>query len=198
MPRPPKGKGAANTPEQDEALVAALSAFLRADKTITTPIRWLEDESGKMHFSRTLDIEGVTEASLILFGRAEAKLPDCHVTLGLRWEDPSGRRGHFERLDWRPKDEHTNLGIGPSELHFLLIEGTHHHRLAHNATHPLGLGLAMHLNLPIAIPVEPEPGWQNFLAVAAQWWRIHDLVRTPPPPWEYDLLTFPRAGGNNQ
>ncbi|MEO9213808.1 MAG: hypothetical protein ABI242_11760 [Caulobacteraceae bacterium] len=49
-------------------------------------------------------------------------------------------------------------------------------------------------NLPVATPVLPEPAnWEAFLAVAAERWRIHDLVNTPYPPWQYGLL--PLTGG---
>jgi len=192
MAQPPRGRGAITTPEQDATLLNAFVAFLHSTKTLTAPIGWRPDNNGNFSFRRTLDIDGLTEQGFVLFGRASPKLPDRNVTLGLRWDDPGSRSWHFDRLDWRPMDAHNNKDLGPEDFRFVLIEGTHHHRLADNAVHPSGLGFAMQENLPIAIPIEPEPSWQDFLAFAAQRWRINELVRTPLPPWEYDL--FNRAG----
>jgi hypothetical protein len=87
--------------------------------------------------------------------------------------------------------------MGPVDLRFRLIEATHHHRLSQNAALEVGLLRAMAENLPIAEPVLPEPAnWEAFLAIAAQRWRIHDLVNTPYPPWQYGLL--PLTGGEAQ
>ena len=198
MPRPPKGKGAANTPERDEALFRVLTALLEADKTLSTPIVWVKDGQGDLRFTCALDIDGVTEASFVLSGKAVHTLPDRKVTLGLRWSEPDGRGGHFERLEWRPIHGHTNKGVGPEELHFLLIEGTHHHSLVDNAAHPDGLGYAIQNNLPLARPIEPGPDWQNFLAVAAERWRIQDIVNSQRPPWQYELPKVPKAGENKE
>jgi hypothetical protein len=190
MARSPRGKST-STPDDDAALFAALGALLAAEKTLSSPIAWVEDEPGNLRFNRALDIDGVTEASFILFGRAVASLPDRHVVLGLRWADAMGRGGHFDRLDWKPMDAHNNKGLGPPEFRHVVVEGTHHHRLADNAALAMGLAQAMRENLPVAVPVEPEPDWPDFLAEAARRWRIHDLVNTPVPPWQYDLLTLP-------
>lgn len=194
MARSPGVKNA-TSPDDDAALFVALGALLRAEKTLSSPIAWVEDGPGNLRFNRTLDIDGVTEASFILFGRAVAVLPDRHVVLGLRWVDATGRGGHFDRFDWNPMDAHNNKGLGPPEFRHVVVEGTHHHRLADNAALTMGLAQAMRENLPVAVPVEPEPGWQDFLAAATQSWHIHDLVNTPVPPWQYDLLTFPGARG---
>ncbi len=116
------------------------------------------------------------------------------VTLGLRWTGAPGRYSHFDRLDWRPVSAHNNRGIGPVDLRFQLIDGSHHHRLALNAAAEMGLSRAMAENLPIAEPVLPEPvNWEAFLAIAGDRWRIPDLVNTPYPPWQYGLL--PLTGG---
>jgi hypothetical protein len=124
MTRTPRNRDA-NTAAVDATLTAALGAFLVADKTLSAPIDWLPDDNGDLRFTRALDIDGVTQESLLLFGRAIAGLPHRQVTLGLRWTDATGRGGHFDRLDWKPMDAHTNKGLGPPELRHILIEGTH-------------------------------------------------------------------------
>ncbi|HBK04829.1 MAG TPA: hypothetical protein DDZ81_03075 [Acetobacteraceae bacterium] len=191
MTRPPRSRP--DSTNDDAALFAALTAFVTADKALSAPVHWI-DTDGDLRFTATLEIGGLTEEALLLFGRATASIPDAAVTLGLRWTGAPGRYSHFDRLDWRPVDAHTNKGMGPVDLRFRLIEGTHHHRLAQNAVLELGLLRAMAENLPIAEPVLPEPAsWEAFLAIAAQRWRIHDLVTTPYPPWQYGLL--PLTGG---
>ena len=174
-------------------MLAALTTFLAAEKALTTPVHWIDTE-GHLDFRATLEIGGITGEALLLFGRATASLPDAAVTLGLCWTGAPGRYSHFDRLDWRPVHVHNNKGMGPIDLRFRLIEGTHHHRLAQNAALEMGILRAMAENLPIAEPVLPEPvSWEAFLAIAAERWRIHDLVTTPYPPWQYGLL--PLTGG---
>ena len=191
MTRPSRSKP--DSADEDAALVSALTTFLAADKALSAPVHWT-DTDGDLRFTATLEIGGITEEGLLLFGRATASMPDAAVTLGLRWTGAPGRYRHFDRLDWRPVDAHTNKGVGPVHLRFRLIEGTHHHRLGQNAALEMGLLRAMAENLPIAEPVLPEPvSWEAFLAIAAQRWRIHDLVNTPYPPWQYGLL--PLTGG---
>ncbi|MGH7057227.1 MAG: hypothetical protein ACREFZ_04995, partial [Acetobacteraceae bacterium] len=89
------------TTEPNEAAVAAaLEAFLAAEKSVSSPIHWRLD-GRSLRFAVTLDIEGVTEAGMLLFGRASISLPERNVTLGLSRNEPMGRGGNFDRLDWR-------------------------------------------------------------------------------------------------
>lgn len=183
MPRSRKPATDAN----DTAIAAALAAFLAAEKAPSGPIQW-EPDGRNLRFAVALEIEGVTEAGLLLFGRASLGLPERNVTLGLSWTDPQGRGGNFDRLDWRPLGAHMNKGLGPEAHRFALIEGTHHHPLTENAALPIGVLRAIGENLPVALPVVPEPAdWPAFLALAAQRWRFHDVVPVPLPPWQYDL-----------
>jgi hypothetical protein len=191
MTRPPRVKP--DLTNEDATLLAALTTFLAAKKALSAPVHWTDTE-GDLRFTATLEIGGLTEEALLLFGRATASMPDAAVTLGLRWTGAPGRYSHFDRLDWRPIHVHNNKGMGPIDLKFRLIEGTHHHRLSQNAALEMGLLKAMAENLPIAEPVLSEPvSWEAFLAIAAQRWRIHDLVTAPYPPWQYGLL--PLTGG---
>jgi hypothetical protein len=197
VPRPPRRTQATAT-DENAALLAALTAFVAADKTLSTPITWVTDDRGNLRFSRPLDIDGVTEESLLLFGQATHARPGMDVTLGLMWADVTGRGGHFDRLDWRPKHSHSNRGLGPPELRHIVQEGSHHHRLADNASLRMGLAQAIRENLPLAVPLDSDPDWPGFLAEAAARWRIHDLVNTPAPPWQYELVPLgaPRRRGS--
>ena len=193
MPRPPRHKKP-GTQADDTALFAALDALVTAEKTLSTPIAWVRDDQGDFRFTRPLDIDGITQEGLFLFGRAVSILPDRDVTLGLRWADARARGGPFDRLDWKPIHIHNNKGLGPPALRHVLIEGTHRHPLADNAALAMGLTEAIRQNLPVAAPVEPEPGWRAFLAEAARCWNMPGLHDTPGPPWQYDLPTRPDTG----
>lgn len=125
---------------------------------------------------------------MLLFGPAVSPPPDRNVTLGLSWDDPTGRGSSFDRLDWRPLDAHTNRGLGPPRHRLAVIEGSHHHPLAENAVLPMGLLRTIAENLPVALPINPDPpDWPAFLAVAEQRWNLHGLRSAPLPPWQYDL-----------
>lgn len=75
--RPRSRKAGSNTDEA--ALAATLTAFLSAEKTLSAPIHWT-DNDGDLRFSATLDVDGVTVENLILFGRATASVPDAKPT----------------------------------------------------------------------------------------------------------------------
>jgi hypothetical protein len=169
--------------------------FLAADKTMAVPVTWAEAD-GNLQFTVPLDIEAVTEEGLWLFGRANAALPEREVTLGLRWVGVPSRFEVFDRFDRRPIGGHNNKGLGPRELRFRPFDGTHRHPLDVNAALAIGLLRAMAENLPVAVPVEPDPAiWRAFLATVADQYRIHDLVTAPPPPWQYELLALSAGDG---
>lgn len=175
--------------EGDAALLARLSTFLAAEKTLSLPIAWVGHGENGFRFTRTLDLAGVTAQGLTLFGSAVVSLPNREVTLGLRWQDGAGRGGNFERFDWRPIRPHVNRAAGPTHLRLLLIDGSHRHSLAHNSRLEMGLIAAMRLNLPVAEAMHPDPlGWRALMEVAEASWRIQGLGDTPEPPWEADLF----------
>jgi len=192
-PRPRSG-----TAEDSATLLATLTALLNAKKALATPIFWVDDD-GDLRLTAALDIDGATEPRLTLFGRATATLPDRKVTLGLRWQDETGRGGNFDRLEWRPVKAHVNRANAPPDLRLRVIEGSHHHPLALNAALDIGLIQSMQENLPVAVLVTPQPSdWRSLLRVAATLWRISGLIHAPIPPWQYGLLPLtanPPQGG---
>ncbi len=183
------------------ALLRDLSAFLAIQKSLTMPIRWVEDAS-YLRFTSTLDVGEVTDDRVRLLGRAHAAMPDRSVSLVLTWQAASGRPQPFERCEWRPHDRHTNRPIVPKPHRYRIIETSHRHPLALNARVSTGLAAAMVENLPAAVALDPEPAdWPAFAAAAAAAWLIPDLVHAPPPPWQYDLLPFAdntRRGGRGR
>jgi hypothetical protein len=178
-----------------------LEDFLVAEKSLTTPIRWVED-GAYLRFTATLDIAEVTEDRVRLLGRAHASMPDRSVSLVLTWQGTSGRPQPFERFEWRPHDRHINKPMVPKPHRHRVIETTHRHPLALNARVAIGLAAALVENLPAAEALDPDPpDWAAFTAAAAMAWRIPGLVHAPPPPWQYDLLPFAdngRRGGRGR
>jgi len=185
----------------DAALLRGLSEFLTSEKSLATPIRWVEDGS-YLKFAATLDVKEVTEDRIRLIGRAHAAMPDRSVSLTLSWQGASGRPQPFDRFEWRPHDRHTNRPNVPKPHRHRIIETSHRHPLALNGRVSIGLAAAMAENLPAAEALESEPpDWASFTAAAAAAWRIYDLVHAPPPPWQYDLLPFAdhrREGGRSK
>lgn len=189
IPQPP------SVLSSDEQLMKALCRVVSERKGIVGPLQWVSDGARNLRFARTLELNGVTQEGLILFGRASEMLPDRHVTLGLRYDIDSETGGHFERLDWRPIDAHNNKALGPPEWRFVILDGSHHHSLRQNASLDIGLSLAMRRNLPVAVPLSPDPDWDGFVADAARLWNIPDILYLPQPPWQSELeLLFPSNG----
>lgn len=135
----------------DDAVAAALANFLAAEKAPSGPIAWEQDHRN-LRFAVAVEIDGVTEAGMVLFDRASLALPERNVTLGLSWNDPAGHGGNFGRLDWRPLGDHTNKGLGPPAHRFTLIKGVHHHTFGEDAAPPTGVRRTIREDLPMALP----------------------------------------------
>jgi hypothetical protein len=141
-----------------------------------------------------MDIHGITQPGLVLTGRASAANVDRHVSLSLVYHNALNLGGAIDRIDWKPLDAHVNKGVGPPGLRFSRIEGTHRHAWALNAA--LGVKAVVD-DLPVAQPIEPDPGdWDALLQLAATSWRIADLSMVPIPPWQYGLLSMPPRAGS--
>lgn len=152
------------------------------EKTIADPVSW---QAGAGRTLR-LSLELITPPSmprLRLFGRAAARLPDRHVSLGLLCQGQDGVELNFERLDWRPNVPHNNPDQGPPALRFIRLTGSHHHAMSDNAGLPMGLDAAIGRALPVARPLAEELDWERFKRFAAGLWRIHGLADIPAPPW---------------
>lgn len=178
----------------DKELTRTLGGFFAPEKTIQPVLGWDRD-GPNLRFEAAVDIEGVTEEGLFLFGRARLSNVDRDVTLGFKWADARNRGGCFERIDWLPMGAHQNKGIGPIELRFVLQECTHIHQFKENAALRMGITKAIRENLPVALPIDPEPGnWASFLTLAASTWNMPSLPgMIPKPEWQLGLV--PPTGG---
>jgi hypothetical protein len=81
-----------------------LPGLMCAPKRIPFALEWTEPESpgGYIRYNTTLEVDGITEAGLILTGGAYSRLPDRHVTfeLSLQTGVPN-KRIWLTRIDWR-------------------------------------------------------------------------------------------------
>ena len=160
--------------------------LMAVTKTLTTVPEWKE-HGDQFRFVSTLDVDGVTQEGLWLLGRCLREHPDCDVTFQIDRMYAGFRRGPAMRLDWRPKNSHTNKNLGPSELRLRIIEGSHVHPFDENWT--LGFQRMVSENLPIAIPLDEDP--KDFAALtqlAGELFRIDGLESLPVPSWEPRML----------
>jgi hypothetical protein len=135
-----------------------------------------------------LEIEGVTIAGLRLRATAIKNRPDASVTFQLEYQRPKFPGSALSRVEWRPAGgAHNNRGLGPPEHRNKFITGTHYHPFDLNwqdAASQVGRG-----NLPIAIPLVPEPeDFAVLVAFVAQEFRIPNANIVSEPPWEADFF----------
>ncbi len=125
------------------------------------------------------DITGVS-----IVGMAWTEEPDERVTFQLLI-DVEGRDYRIARIDWRPRQEHTNK-FGPNELRgrtFL----TSIHDYPENAD--LGLDHMQSFNLPVVKPIDPEPpNFNELLRYLRDTFHLRNALDIPVPPWSPRLL----------
>jgi len=157
-------------------------------KILSGQSAWVEDASGRLTYVAALEIANVTVEGLLVRLSVSKSLPDEATMIQLEFpHSPPRRDNAMERIDWRPLHRHTNKNIGPPKLHGMVIEGSHHHRFDLNWLP--NQGVMRSANLPMAVPMVPEPqSFVELLELAAAVFRIHNLVTVSVPPWEADLV----------
>jgi hypothetical protein len=163
-----------------------LRELVESEKSIAVFTSW-ERRAGYYRFFAPLDIEGVTIEGLELRGSTLVRFPDQSVTFQLQYQRTGARMMPLCRIEWRPIKPHDNKGVGPPEYRFLKLTGSH--------IHPFDLNLKMGTtprtkdNLPVAIPLEPDPtDFHHLLEIAGQKLRITNLGSVPVPEWEAELI----------
>lgn len=167
-------------PSEVEVL-AMMRDALASPKTLLSTPEWRSgNRNGKLVIAVACECEvpGVT-----LHGCAQERRPDEDVSFTLSFDDVD-ETWPIARLDWRPPDYHINRVRGP---HYGLQTWTGLHDFEANA----GLGLiAMKAgNLPICLPVEPEPeSYAGLLVTLQQRFRIINATSLQVPQWFPTLL----------
>jgi len=157
-----------------------------ADKVAALASSWAQDEMGRLSLTLALEIYGATVQGLYLRGKARRDLADRAVMFQLEYRLPFQLEEQICRIDWRPLHVHRNDGKGPEAYRFKEINGSHYHTFAENWL-PIE-GRMRRNNLPIAIPLDPEPsGFGQLLALVSKEFRISNLGGVQIPPWDLML-----------
>lgn len=172
--------------------MSVLPTIVAAEKLLAVFPGWSAPNSASqvVTFSAPLDIEGVTEAGLLLEGTARFDEPDQDFSLELVVRNLNGqRRIPLHRLDWRArKGGHSNhrrkcLGAMGGKR----VPATHLHDFWMNWVESTGRMRGK--NLPCARPIDEElQSVADVLRFCGNWFRINNIEVVEPPPWEYDLF----------
>lgn len=154
-----------------------------ANKTFPAKPRWKWRDKDWLVLVSPLDIDGVTIEGLLFRATALAYRPQESITFQLEYLPPKRqpKGGPMERVEWRPLKGHMNKAVGPPHLRNVMQRGTHHHDFWLNWNH--SQTAVRNGNLPIAIPIEPEPSLDGILEFVGEKFRISPICWVPPPPW---------------
>lgn len=158
-----------------------------ADKVALPPIDWKQDRQR----SRILRVPIVCDCrsssnltGVSIIGTAWTDEPDARVTFQLTM-DVDGNDFRIARIDWRPRQPHTNK-IGPPGLRGLTAY-TSIHDFPENAA--LGIEEMQKNNLPIVKKIDPEPpNFNELLAYLRVTFKLDNASEIPVPPWSLQLV----------
>jgi hypothetical protein len=167
-----------------------LRTIFEAEKNISVAVAWTapDRDDGYIRFSAPLEMEGVTEAGLLLTGGAYQKVPDQHMTFELAvWGLDGARRTRLVRLDWRSlKGGHSNPSrcgdwagqrVPPTHLHCFDLNWIEEERRMRKG------------KLPCARPLDSEPqSFEDLREFVGIHFRIKNIGIVPRPEWEYNLF----------
>jgi hypothetical protein len=151
-----------------------------ADKLAGDPTGWASG-SGRdsLILILPLDVQSPTMATTRLVLRAVSRTPDRDISASLI-VTLSGRDFRAWRMDWRPIHPHVNK-YGPSKWRGMSVE-TGIHDFACNAK--LGLKRMQAQDLPICVPVDPEPhDFDAFVRFVCDRLKITITEKVLSPPW---------------
>jgi hypothetical protein len=164
-----------------------VSELVAAEKTIPAPLRWAKSGERYLEVVSTLDVDGVTVQGLQLRILAWRQYPDEAVCIQLLYAWPRAKYRPIWRIEWRPFSGHNNRNKGPPEFRLREIKGSHQHTFRLNWRE--GEGVLRQGNLPIAVPINPDPtNFASLLAFSGNELRIRNMGTIPAPPWEGVLL----------
>jgi hypothetical protein len=164
--------------------------IIGASKALIAPPTWVgpEPDTEYVWFEAPLEISGIVQPGLFLFGGAYKRRPNSAASFELRQRRPPARRySEIERVDWRPLDGgHTipmrkKIPYGAGKR----IEGTHWYLFEYNV---LSNGTLLE-RLPVAIETPYEiKSFEELVAFWERTTRITNMSLVSAPPWEYVLI----------
>ncbi|WLR92966.1 hypothetical protein [Shinella zoogloeoides] len=163
-----------------------MQAAYEANKVALPPIGWKQDRQRERILRVPIVCDcgqpsGLTGVSII--GTAWTDEPDARVTFQLAI-DIDGTDFRIARIDWRPRQPHTNK-IGPPGLRGLTAY-TSVHDFPENAD--LGLETMQKNNLPIVKKIDPEPpDFNELLSYVRVTFKLDNASEIPVPPWSLQL-----------
>jgi hypothetical protein len=168
-----------------------LPEIYAVEKAIVSATEWIERDAARHSDLLTmiahLEIDGASIPGLRLRGTAIRNMPDRAVTFQIEYHRPRQHGAALARVEWIPVKGHNNKGLGPKELQFILIPGTH--------IHPFDLNwkdAQKHLkrgNLPIAMPLALTLNtFAGLLDFVGKEFRIKGLEDVSQPEWQPDLV----------
>ena len=86
------------------------------------------------------------------------------------------------RIEWKPISSHNNKNVGPVEFRFLNQSGSHHHPFALNWEH--SASQVRRGALPIAVPIAPEPTFEEVVALVGREFRVSPTEWLIRPLWQ--------------
>lgn len=165
---------------------------MEAWKSIAVGVQWTapNESDGYSRLYIPLDIDGVTEAGLVLTAGAYSKYPDIHVTFELSVTGVDGaRRIRLIRLDWKSlTGGHTNQrGKCIGAWDGVRVPETHLHCFEMNWIE--SEGRMKRGKLPCARAIEEElQTFENLRTFVGTHLRIKNIDIVPRPDWVYDLF----------
>lgn len=163
-----------------EAILARMRRAFEEPKVVAGTLTWRQGNRPRKRVLVAL-AEGET-LNAELHVTATADLPNEDVSFQLCLAEPSDTFP-ICRFDWRPPRAHVNK-VG---THRGIVSWTGFHPFEDNAA--LGLSAMAANNLPVSMPVEPEP--RDFAEATAYVCATFNLVllnELPPPPWSPYLI----------
>lgn len=159
---------------------------LHAPKALASVPRWKLDGRGQFRLQAPLMVDGIVREGLYLLGRAPESTPGRDVAFMLCNGESKAKSIVIDRIDWKPTASHANRNIGPEDLRFLVIDGSHRHVFDDNLT---STGELRSGNLPVARPLEENLNtFGRLVALAEVVYNIVSLGELAPPLWIEDLF----------
>lgn len=163
-----------------EAILLRMGTALTEPKVVSGSLSWYPGNR-----PRKLALAALAQGQTIsaeLHITAVLGLPNENVTFQLCLAEPADTYP-ITRFDWRPQSVHTNK-IGP---HKGVRCETGLHSYEDNAR--LGFALMVSGNLPVCLPVDPEPqDFEEAVAYVCATFNLAFVNGLPLPPWSPTLI----------